>query len=99
PTVHEARRGGARLLQAGRVPPSWPHRGHTPTAGRARTPLARGSCPCSLRLNTRGLLGDRRRSKKMPSIEPSWHLRSSLPLVTSSQPAVRTHVACSDQLP
>ena len=57
------------------------------------------SCPCSLRLNTRGLPGDRHRSNKMPSIEPSWPLRGPLSLVTPSQPAVRTHVACADQLP
>ena len=29
------------------------------------------SCPCSLRLNTRDLCGDRHRSKKVPSIGPS----------------------------
>jgi hypothetical protein len=29
------------------------------------------SCPCSLRLNTRGLRGDRHRSKEVPSIGPS----------------------------
>jgi hypothetical protein len=59
----------------------------------------RRSCPCSLRLNTRGLPGDRHRSNKMPSIEPSWPLRGPLSLVTPSPPAVRTHVACADQLP
>jgi len=31
----------------------------------------RRSCPCSLRLNTRGLRGDRHRSKEVPSIGPS----------------------------
>src|SRR5512132_2747392 len=35
------------------------------------------SCPCSLRLNTRGLPGDHHRSKKVPSIGPSWYLRGS----------------------
>jgi hypothetical protein len=38
-----------------------------------------GSCPCSLRLNTRGLPGDRHWSKKVHSIAPSWHLRCPLP--------------------
>jgi hypothetical protein len=36
------------------------------------------SCSCSLRLNTRGLPGDCHRSKKVPSIGPSWPLSGSL---------------------
>src|SRR5467141_3860858 len=36
------------------------------------------SCPCSLRLNTRGLPGDRHRSKKASTIGPTW--RHSGPL-------------------
>ena len=57
------------------------------------------SCTFSLRLNTRGLSGDHHRSKKVPSIGPSCHLSDPLPLVTPSQPGVRTHVAYSDQPP
>jgi len=38
-----------------------------------------GSCPCSLRLNTRGLPCDRHRSQKVPSIGPSWPLSSPHP--------------------
>ena len=37
-----------------------------------------GSCPCSLRLNTRSLPGDRHRSKKASTIGPTW--RHSGPL-------------------
>jgi hypothetical protein len=61
--------------------------------------LPERSCPCRLRLNTRGLPGDRHRSKKVQSIGPLWHLRGPLPLVTPLQPAMQTHVACGDQLP
>src|SRR5262245_14431800 len=37
------------------------------------------SCPCSLRLNTRGRPSDRHWGNKVYSIAPSWHLRGPLP--------------------
>ena len=65
--------------------------------------LARASstrpCTCTLRINATDSLVDLRRTKR--SIREGAHgLPAALsPLVTPSQPAVRTHVVCSGSLP
>ncbi len=75
-------------------PVSWPARAPAFMGGPRH-----GSCTSSLRINLPGSPVDRHRSKKVETRGLSGLLAALSPVVTPSQPAAWTHVACSGSLP